>query len=258
MAHSASNCAAKLTNKELTNKGSTTVHLLRHVYLVLDSLVSAEVQPDCVDDWAFSLSPSLNLSYSPSLPHSLFLSHPPSPFRLIPKSPPFPVSLTRQSARLRFTGRSSPLPRCGFLGVVCESWEAYLNGSCWGCVEDQKEKRGRCLSMGFSATPLTLVPQPGTSHAAIPQPAGNENSDSSSDARASNSTEGERRANDSASETRAPHVTEVPATVPGFPVKVFLGTAGQKPFCGESFRYIEKGGRGESCQQERGVSAALR
>lgn len=90
MAHSASNCAAKLTNKELTNKGSTTVHLLRHVYLVLDSLVSAEVQPDCVEDWAFSLSPSLNLSYSPSLPHSLFLSHPPSPFRLIPKSPPLP------------------------------------------------------------------------------------------------------------------------------------------------------------------------
>lgn len=126
--------------------------------------------------------------------------------------------------------------RCGFLGVVCESWEAYLNGSCWGCVEDQKEKRGRCLSMGFSATPLTLVPQPGTSHAAIPQPAGNENSDSSSDARASNSTEGERRANDSASETRAPHVTEVPATVPGFPVKVFLGTAGQKPFCAEQYR----------------------
>ncbi|XP_063609732.1 pancreatic lipase-related protein 2-like isoform X1 [Penaeus indicus] len=122
--------------------------------------------------------------------------------------------------------------RCGFIGVVCESWEAYLNGSCWGCTEDQKEKKGRCLTMGLSATPLALSPQPGTPRAGTPQPADEEISDSISDTRNPNSTQGESRANDSA----MTHATEVPTTVSGFPVKVFLGTASQKPFCAEQYR----------------------
>lgn len=187
-------------------------------------------------------------SLPPSIPPSILPSLPPSfPQLRLPSLPPHFSNTIRVC--VHFTGCSAPLPRCGFLGVACESWEAYLNGSCWGCAQEQ-EKRERCLTMGFSATPLALSPQPGTPRPGTPQPAVKEKSDSSSNMRTPNSTQGESRANDSASEARVPHATEVPATVPEFPVKVFLGTGSQKPFCGESFWCLVKGERGEMLHQE--------
>lgn len=42
--------------------------------------------------------------------------------------------------------------RCQFLGVVCDSWEQYQAGECWGCEGD------RCGVMGFPSRPLN--PQP--------------------------------------------------------------------------------------------------
>ncbi|XP_042867932.1 pancreatic lipase-related protein 2-like isoform X2 [Penaeus japonicus] len=127
--------------------------------------------------------------------------------------------------------------RCRFMGVTCDSWEEYLNGSCWGCGEGQSNLKGRCLSMGFFATPLTFSPDSGTPLASgAPQLTTEGHSDSISGVGISSGTSGDNSSSDSTSDPRAPHATEVPATMPGFPVKVFLGTTSQKPFCAEQYR----------------------
>ncbi|XP_068245649.1 pancreatic triacylglycerol lipase-like [Palaemon carinicauda] len=56
------------------------------------------------------------------------------------------IGCNHQRSHTFFT--ESILSKCQFLGVPCDSWEQFIQGSCWTCPN------GLCPSMGFHAKPL--------------------------------------------------------------------------------------------------------
>ncbi|KAK4323491.1 hypothetical protein Pmani_005806 [Petrolisthes manimaculis] len=137
----------------------------------------------------------------------------------------------------------SYLNQCQFMGMVCESWEQYQAGECWGCEGD------RCGVMGFPARPLTVQLSPQfQQHPPVSESDNSGSSSSQNKGSGVNNTEerreetnakigkmkvkGRKRRGRGRGNRRRGRKAEEKEVVP---MKVFFGTGPEQPYCAEQY-----------------------
>lgn len=155
------------------------------------------------------------------------------------------IGCNHQRSHAVFT--ESILSRCQFLGVLCESWEKYLQGLCWGC------ESGYCSTMGFHATPLKLPTAFSPEESPLDSRWGHELDIQNKSTNHSRNNVSEEFSNEKSSkdEVTTSHIPDgaqeshigLSTSEPHFsngsprsPMSVFLGTNSRFPFCAEQYR----------------------